>query len=472
MTDRAELISAVDELAKFAAALSFGDVPVVAQERLGLLLTDLWGVTVAGAGTTEMTQLFSAWDTPAGDAPILGTSEATTPEAAAFLNAVSACLLELDEGNKHSQGHPAVHVVFAAMAAVQLSDRRVTGAEFLVAIVAGYEIAARFGHALNRNPQWHTHGHWGAVGAACAATLIAGGSPEEIAAAMDASGGLMTVAPWTMVLDGNFTRNLWVATASTAGLQAARLARSGLVSNSGALDSSLGTIIGTLDASTLVDGVGSRWFITEGYIKSHSSCAYTHGAIDAIQELKARHQLSVDGVSTDVVDVLVTTTSLARPLFRREAHNRLSAMFSFPFVVAAALLNPKVDPAAMDPTGATFGLASELSARVRMATSAEFDRMLPRERWVRVEITLSDGSVLVASAANSIGDADNSPLGREKIADKLVALIGRDEVSAVERVVADLVASADASATISALGSPAVNSRPVDTDLATERATS
>ena len=472
MTGRAELISAVDELAKFAAALSFDDVPAVARERLALLLTDLWGVTVAGAGTTEMTQLFAAWDTPAGEAPILGTSETTTPETAAFLNAVSACLLELDEGNKHSQGHPAVHVVFAAMAAVQSSDRRVTGAEFLVAIVAGYEIAARFGRALSRNPQWHTHGHWGAVGAACAAALIARESPEEIAAAMDASGGLMTVAPWTMVLDGNFTRNLWAATASTAGLQAARLARSGLVANSGALDSSLGAIVGTLDASLLVDGVGSRWFITEGYIKSHSSCAYTHGAIDAIQELKARHPFAVDGASTDVVDVLVTTTSLARPLFRREAHNRLSAMFSFPFVVAAALLNAKVDPAAMDPAGATFALASELSARVRMTTSAEFDRMLPRERWVRVEITLSDGSVLLASAANSIGDADNSPLGREKIADKLVALIGRDEVSAVERVVADLVASADASATISALGSPAADRRPARTGLAIEGATS
>gem|GEM_PF-512522 len=460
MTAREELESAVDELAAFAAELKFSDVPARARERVEFLLTDLWGVTVAGADTPEMVQLFAAWPTPAGDAPILGRSQTTIPDNAAFLNAVSACLLELDEGNKHSQGHPAVHVVFAAMAAVQWSDRRVTGEEFLVAIIAGYEVAARFGRAPSRNAEWHTHGHWGAVGAACAAALIAREPVERIAAAMDASGGLMTVTPWAMVLDGNFTRNLWVAAASTAGLQAARLAGAGLVANSGALDSSLGAIVGTLDATSLLDGLGSRWFITEGYIKSHSSCAYTHGAIDVIQGLKTENALVLREANTDVVDVLVTTTSLAQPLFHRNAYNRLSAMFSFPFVVAAALLNESVDPAAMDPTGTNFDLAAAFSARVRMATSTDFDRLLPTERWVRVEMTLADGSILVAASANPIGDADNSALGMAQIVDKLRALIEPDRVSAVVRVVAGLLASIDVKSTLSALGPSGTTMHP------------
>jgi len=447
MTDRTELVEAVGELARFAAELTFETVPAGVRERLALLLTDLWGVTLAGACTPEMTEFFSAWSREPGQAPVIGLNAGTTAKDAAFLNAVSACLLELDEGNKHSQGHPAVHVVFSAMAAVQSSDRTVTGEEFLVAVVAGYEVAARFGRSLTRHPLWHTHGHWGAVGAACAAAVIARQPPEGIAAAMDASGGLMTVAPWKMVLDGNFTRNLWVANAGIAGLHAAHLARAGLVFNVGALESSLGTLIGTINPAALVHDLGMRWFITEGYVKSHSSCAYTHGAIDVIQALKRQHRFAV----ADVAEVVVTTTSLARPLFDGVAHNRLSAMFSFPFVVAAALLNQRVDPQAMDPVRPSFGHAQALSARVRMATSNEFDSLLPDARWVRVEITLADGSVITESASNSIGDADNSPLGAPEIAAKLTTLIGSANTARIERLVGELVPSSDAAATLAAL---------------------
>ncbi|GEP28574.1 MmgE/PrpD family protein [Cryobacterium levicorallinum] len=446
-TDRTALTGAVNQLAEFAAALTFESLPESVRERVLLLLTDLWGVTVAGARTPELTRLFAEWDAEPGRAPILGTSDTTTAEEAAFLNAVSACVLELDEGNKHSQGHPAAHIVFAAMAAVQRSRQAVTGAEFLVAVVAGYEVAARCGRALDRHPLWHPHGHWGAVGAACAAALVAGQPAERIAAAMDASGGLMTVTPWSMALEGNFTRNLWAANAGTAGLHAARLAGSGLVANTGALASSLGTIIGTLDAAALVDDLGERWFITEGYVKSHSSCAFTHGAIDIIQALKARRAFAL----ADVADVLVTTTALARPLFDGAAHNRLSAMFSFPFVVAAALLNERVDPQAMNPALPAFAQAQALSTRVRMAASDDFDRLLPDARWVRVDITLTDGTVLTDASPNAIGDADNSPLGAQQITAKLEVLIGRGDTAHVTDLVGTLATSADAAATLTAL---------------------
>ncbi len=444
---RTELIAAVDDLARFAAELSFDSLPESVRDRLHLMLVDLLGVTVAGARTQDMSALFSAWNSPAGDAPILGTTLTTTPETAAFLSAVSACMLELDEGNKHAKGHPAVHVVYCAMAALQESERTVSGKEFLTAVAAGYEIAARFGRALTRHPQWHTHGHWGAAGAACAAALINRGTPDEIAAAIDSSAGLMTVAPWLIVLEGDFTRNLWAASANTAGLHAARLAKSGLVGNTGALNSTLGTLIGSLEPRLLVEGLGDQWLMTQGYGKLHSSCSYTHAAVDLVQSLKQQHPLA----AADIAVVRVATHSLAEPLFGRGAHNRLSAMFSFPFVVAAAILNDRLDAAAMDPNSATFAEVLALSDRVQMEVRADFDALLPTERWARVDIEFTDGTSVGAAQPNPRGDVDYFPLGTDDIEKKLTSLIGRESADIVEVVVRELFQSDDAEQTLAAL---------------------
>ena len=182
----------------------------------------------------------------------------TTPEHASFLDSVASCCLELDEGNKYAAGHPAAHVVFAAMAATRLSDRPVGGRRFVAAVVAGYEVAARFGRALDRDPGWHTHGHWGATGAATAAALVLGADARQVAAAIDASTSLMHVTPWPVVLEGGFVRNLWIAGANRAGLDAARLALAGLVTNTGAAQHSLGRIVGRLDLDSLTHGAGRR----------------------------------------------------------------------------------------------------------------------------------------------------------------------------------------------------------------------
>jgi 2-methylcitrate dehydratase PrpD len=442
VSERAEVIEAVGELGRFAAELTRSFIPPAVIARLELMLVDLFGVTLAGVATPEFGRLLSAWNVPEGHAPVFGTRQSTNPETAAMLVATAACMLELDEGNKHAQGHPAVQIVFAALAAAQLSDRPVRGDELLVAIAAGYEVAARFGRALTRNTLWHTHGHWGAAGAACAAALIGGASGEEVSAAIDSSAGLMTVAPWAIVLAGDFTRNLWVGSANVAGLIAARLARAGLAKNSGALHAVLGTIVGTLDAHSLTAGLGEHWLVAEGYGKTHSSCSYTHGAVDIVQDLRKEHPFT----AADVRSVLVETHSLAAPLFRPSGNSRLSAMFSLPFVVAAAIVNEHVDPAAMDPGGATFSQSKQLSRLVDVAVSPDFDALLPGERWTSVEIELIDRTRLNGSTANPRGDADHLPFGVAQIDEKLRLLIGAPLTAVVRTAVADLLCATDVTA--------------------------
>lgn len=447
MNSLTEYVAAIDELAVFAAGLSYPDLPLPVRERLSLMLVDLLGVTAAGARTPEVTKLASAWQAEPGDAPLIGAAAGTRPETAAYLNAVAACCLELDEGNKHAQGHPAVHVLFAAIAATQLAQQPVSGEQFLTAVAAGYEVAARFGRALDRNRAWHPHGNWGATGAACAAALILGATQEQVAAAIDASTGLMHVTPWSVVLEGNFVRNFWAAGANLAGLNAARLATAGLARNSGTAAHSLGEIVGSLEAQALAGDLGRTWLIGQGYGKRHASCSYTHAAVDLIQGLKEQHEFAPD----DVAAVLVRTHSLAEPLFARNPHNRLSAMFSFPFVVSAALLNDRFEPAVLEPGTAGFAAANNFSERITMEISPDFDRRLPAERWAEVRIDLRDGTSLSRAQPNPLGDVDYFPLGTTEIAAKLSELIGRPDTEYIQATVAQLPHSADAKATLATL---------------------
>jgi 2-methylcitrate dehydratase PrpD len=425
------MAGAVDRLAAFGAELEFDELPPPVREQLGLMLTDLFGVTLAGFRTPEMQALVDAWLAPGGNVRVPGTGVRTAAETASYLSAIAACMLELDEGNKYAAGHPAAHVVFAAIAASRTTETAISGKRFLTAVAAGYEVAARFGRATRRDARWHTHGHWGATGAACASTLLLGGDAAQVAAAIDASTGLMQVTPWETVLSGDFTRNLWIAGANQAGLNAARLALAGLVHNRGSAAHSLG-LLGSLNADMLVRDLGDRWLTADGYLKQHASCSYTHAAVDLVQALRSAGTWADPD---DVTAVRVRIHSLAAPLLRRHPESRLAAMFSLPFVVATAVVSGRVDPETMQPGSPAFTAAESFSERIEVALDDRLDDYLPDLRCTEIEIDLGDGSTVSLSQPNPIGDVSHFPLGEADVQGKLKRLIGDTDAGQITRIV-------------------------------------
>jgi 2-methylcitrate dehydratase PrpD len=437
-----EHIAAVDLLAAVMVELRGAPLTAPLNDRVRLVLFDLLGVTLAGARSAEMVELRRNWAAETGSTHPIGGSAGTTVETASELDAIASCCLELDEGNKYAAGHPAAHVLPAAVAATRLSPTPISGSTFLTAIVAGYEVAARFGWALNRNSSWHTHGHWGATGAATAAAFIHGAGANEVAAAIDSSSALVHVAPWAVVLDGNFSRNLWIGGAARAGLNAARLARSGAVHNSGAIEHTLGAIVGTLNTARLTEDLGDRWLTLEGYTKQHASCSYTHAAVDAVQSLRSNAEWSAE----DIEHVRVRTHSLAEPLFRRHPSSRLGAMFSLPFVVAAAVVSDAIDVESLDPRGATFAAAELFSARVDVASSSDLDALLPARRAAEVTIEFKDGRTVSATTPNPVGDIDHFPMDYAALRAKISRLVGESDTTVLEDIVDALGATEDVAA--------------------------
>ncbi|NEA26807.1 MmgE/PrpD family protein, partial [Actinomadura bangladeshensis] len=139
---------------------------------------------------------------------------------------------------------------------------------------------------------------------------------------------------------GNPVRDAWMGASNMSGLVAARTAAAGIARNTGTAAHSLGALLGGFDPAELTGGLGTRWDITRGYFKRHASCSFTHPAADAVLDLRG----GLDPAR--ITGVLVETHALGAGLASPEWHNRLSAMFSTPFAVAAALLHGEVGPRA------------------------------------------------------------------------------------------------------------------------------
>lgn len=442
-----ELVEALRETGRFAATLRWEDLPSPVRDRTRLMLLDLLGVTMAGARTSELAALRAAWAPADGPAVILGAGRGAQPDAAAWLNGAAACCLELDEGNKYAAGHPAAHVVFAALAEVASAERPVSGPELLAAVVAGYEISCRFGRATRRRDDLHTHGHWGATGAGAAAARVRGLSAEQVAAATDAAAGLVYATPWSVVLAGSFVRNLWAAGANVSGLIGARLAAADLAGIEGTVGRTLGEVVGGLDVAPLTEGLGQRWDLTGGYLKRHSSCSYTHPAADAVLTLRERHRIDVD----EVDQVIVETHRLTMPLAPLATRTRLAAMFSVPYVVAVALQSGRVGPTQFSDEQRSDPAVADLAARVAVRHDPGMDARLPTERAARVTVRLRDGRTLTEEVGNPVGDVDHRPFTAEQVHAKIAALLGEQDAAALARVVDALPGTDDAAALLAGL---------------------
>ena len=448
MTVQAAAARETAALGEWVAALAWADVPASVSRRLRLVLVDLLGVAALGAQDPDQRRLVRAWDLLPGPAPVMGAGATTSVEAAAALNATALVRLELDEGNKYARGHPAAHGFPAVLALASALDA--PGPDLLAALLAAYEVASRFGRATQLHAGLHPHGSWGVPGAAAGCARLLGLGPAATAAAIDAGSGMPVAAHFASALDGNRVRDSWVSAANLSGLCAARMARAGLASNTGTAARTLGEILGSFDPAELTAGLGQRWDVQLGYFKQHAACSFTHPAADAVLALRASGSLA----DPDRVDeVTVETHSLALGLDRTTWENRLSAMFSIPFVVATALVHGSVGPEASSERALADPRVRSLAQRVRVVPAADLDARLPAERGVRVRV-LSGSGELVAERPNPVGDSDFHPLDEHRVVELLTRLLGDEgavrQIVAVADGLADEPAAAGLLATLAA----------------------
>lgn len=407
-----------------------------AVETIRLAGVDLLGCVLAGAETEVARRARTAttgWGS--GAAAIYGTEHSAPAPAAAFANAVAAHALDFDDWESPGNSHASAVLLPAIWATA--AERRLTGADAVVAYHRGFEVIAALGETLNfshYNRGWHTTGTLGALGAAAAAASARGldveATAHALSLAVSQAGGLTRQF-------GSTAKPLQAGFAAQAGVTAAALAAAGLTGRLDVMEGPRG--FAELTAGGAGDGaaarIDGRALERHGVVlKPYPSCGYTHRLIDAALALRARLSAASavddpavdDPVVDEIVEIIAELPDFhAAVLPFQKPATRHEALFSIPHCVAVALSRGAPRLQDFDAAALAAPELRALAAKTRVIPHAPArpDLNYDPDAPDRLTLRFASGEAAAAEIAFPLG-APQKPMAPAAVRAKAEALSG------------------------------------------------
>lgn len=414
----------LQRLAQFCVDLRFEDLSpgLVAQAKRHIV--DTFGATLAGAASDIAKQAHKVFTGEAGEVPVWGTALQVGAGPAAMLNGIAAHALELDDTG--GCDHSGAVVLPAAMAAVSLRARPVSGREFISAVVIGYEVGRRVleacgGYSAHNGAGWHSTATCGVFGAAAASARILGLDTRQTLAALGIAGSF-SGGLWAFIHDGSHSKKLHSGRAAEGGLLAARFTQQGISGPTQLFDDVWGGFLNTLAPATsrpeaLDAGLGVNWKLARCSIKPYASCRGTHSAIDALGQLLKQLKVSVDQVE----NVHVALSGFLHGMCGgRDATRLAAAQMSLPYALAARLVHGHCQLHAYDDRQRNDPLVIQCMSRIQL----EVDPQLDEDGEPVVTLRTVDGRQAGLCVEVPLG-APGNPLADEALDEKFLSLTTR-----------------------------------------------
>lgn len=340
---------------------------------------------------------------------VLGRAERLDPLGAAFINAVSANLLDYDDTHLRTVIHPTAPVAPAALALAE--QRGLSGAAMLHALILGAEVACRIGNAVSPGHYargWHITSTCGVFGSAAASAKLLGLDAEQtwhaLGIAASQSAGLVENLP-------SAAKNVSVGNAARNGLFAALLAEQGYTAAPAAIEGALGwaRAMGD-DAATaeMTEGLGERWEALLNTYKPYPCGIVMHAVIDACLMLRRDHAIK----ATEIAEIVVSGDQLLLDRGDRTVTSDRDARVSIHHCAAVSLL---FGTAGLNEFSAA-AVRDPAVAALRALTKARLDAASPRGAATVVVRTV-DGRRLEATTLQARGSIEQ-PLSDRDIETK------------------------------------------------------
>ncbi len=413
----------LEVLTSYLCDSSFDDFPQHVVKRAKEVLADGIAVIAAGAQEEEVKKLVKILVRPQPEpaATVLGAGVRADALNASLINGTAGTFLELDEGNQFARGHPSIHVIPAALAMAE--EKRLSGKEFLCALILGYEVGARIGIACKLSMSMHPHGTWGTVGAAVAVGKLMGYQQLDMRQIINVSSSLGLATSRRTMLEGGTVRNVYAGVSGYMGVLAHNLVKSGFTGEADGLSTVFGSVVSdTFSPDAMIEDLGSRFEIARNYFKRHACCRYNHGSLDALEQILSKRPDIL--TSLDQIDKIeVKTYSLAAQLSNREPDNSLAAKFSVPFAISTYLVHGHAGVESFKTDAVNDPEVRTLAKKVEVSEDPALTSMMPDKRPSRVRIILSSGEELEAEAFVNKGDFED-PYTPKDLEDKFYELAG------------------------------------------------
>jgi 2-methylcitrate dehydratase PrpD len=391
-------VNATAGLAQFVAGSRWEDVPAAVRHESKRALLNILGAAFAGCRHAAIDHSLAVLVPFSGppEASILGRGERADALTAAFVNAASANVLDFCDTHHPTIIHPTAPVAPALLALAE--RKRASGRDLLHALLLGIEAECRVGNAVS---PWHYAHGWhitstcGVIGAAAATGKLLGLGAEPMVRAIGLGA---TQACGLLESLGTMAKSVSVGDAARNGIVAALLAERGFAAAPATLEGERGftRVMGeNADPSAIVRDLGTVWEATRNAYKPYPCGIVLHPVIDAMLELRSRHELRPEQVAR--------VTVRGHPLLRQRTDRKRprsgsEAQVSLQHTVAVCLIHGKADVSEYTDARANEPAVQALGDRVEVVDDASLG-----VEAIAVSLQTADGRTLTHTVQHAVG---------------------------------------------------------------------
>ena len=360
------------QLAQYASALRYEDIPADAKLRIKNTIIDTVAVVLYGGKLPwSQTVIAHAKRTgPNGKSAILGGGGVNVQApSAALAHGTMAHAFELDNlTDPNSGSHPGAAMWSSGLAVAQ--ERGLSGRDLVLAMTSGAEVMIRVGLAAKGSLEprgFHAPGTTGPFGGAITCGKLMQFDQTKMVHALGIAGSLSSgLLEFAHSKDGGMVKKLHLGRAAESGVLAASLAADGFDGPSTVIEGEAGYLeaFGTEhDFAELTKGLGREYASMYIMMKRFACHVTAHRPVEGILDLVNEHKFT----AADVESITLTGNERMASVNNIPAPpDVLLAQYSIPFSVGLAFYRNPIDPDSFDENVHTDRNILAMAAKVKM----------------------------------------------------------------------------------------------------------
>ncbi|MGB0554556.1 MAG: MmgE/PrpD family protein [Alphaproteobacteria bacterium] len=383
------------EVAEFVAELKYSDLSPHIIQRTKDHILDQLGIQI-GVSRKPWLKLAVDYVMTQGNKPessIACCREMVSAENAAFVNGTFGHGFEMDDVYAPALAHPGPAVVPAALAIAERDG--CSGEDFLLAVVAGYEVMGRCGYALSPSQLYrgfHPTSAAGPLGSVTATGKLMGLDADTMVHALAVSASFCSGVT-ECYKSGGEVKRYHGGIGAQGGIRAAMLAKMGLTGPSTVLEGPLGmrAFSDTYTPEVITDGLGERFVVADIWTKKYSCNGMIHAPVDGIEAIRARRPFGAADIER--IDVGSNQHAVNEVGSIRLPKDMFGFQFSMNYALALQVVKGSNDFDAYIEENLRDPQIVSLAEFIFTDTDEEVQSWFPETLGARVTIKFKDGSV-------------------------------------------------------------------------------
>lgn len=417
-------MNSLDHLASFVNSLTYDQVDNYTRERIKLNLADTLGCMIYGSRAPvveKILKVFKKLASPLG-CKVLFTDIKLPAAYAAFVNGAMAGSMAYDDLHHGATVHCGSIVIPALFAGLFMKDKPLSGQDFLLGMIVGYETMIRVTLAVMpeiRHRGYHPASVTAPFASAAAYAKILGFSEEQIKNAISIAGdfgtGLMSAQ-----LSSNI-HGFQAPYSGMHGIDGAIFAHGGIQGISEIFEDCYGSFLTTLSGKfnpEPINSIGNGKFLcAETGIKYYPTAGSVSSAIDGVSKIMNDYGIKPDEVKEIII--YVNKSVYLHCGFAYTPGAVSGAQMHIGYCLGALLVRGQVGAAEFEPKVITDQAITEAMRKIKVIHNPDMDNLGPGMGYCARITVRTDKDEFGCEIVNPKGSARN-PLSEREVREKFL----------------------------------------------------